>query len=90
MQLDNEELLYRLFHSYSVKLFPAKSVVHRCSCSRERTARALNAIGEDEVMTIVAEEGVVEVNCEFCARRYEYTEAELRLLFESPTGEPLH
>lgn len=90
LQLDSTEVLYRLFHQHQVKLFSPRELIHQCSCSRERTARALHAIGESEIMDILAEEGAVELSCEFCGKQYRFEESELHLLFESPTENKMH
>ena len=90
LSLTNEETLYRLFHQHTIKLFDQKPVAYHCSCSRERTARALHAIGEEEVMSIIAEQGAVEITCEFCGKQYRFQEGELELLFESPVDKPAH
>jgi molecular chaperone Hsp33 len=90
LELESEEVLYRLFHQHQVKLFAPRKVQYRCSCSRERTARALHTIGEDEVMDILAEQGAVEIGCEFCGKQYRFEDDELRLLFESPTENKMH
>jgi len=88
--LESEEILYRLFHQHEVKLFAPRKISYQCSCSRERTAQALHAIGEDEVMDILAEQGAIEIGCEFCGKQYRFEDDELRLLFESPTENKMH
>ena len=90
LELDNEVLLYRLFHQQQVKLFTPRPVEHRCSCSRERTARALFTLGESEVMDIIAERGCLEINCEFCGRQYRFEADEMKLLFEDHDGQSIH
>jgi len=90
LNLDSEEVLYRLFHQHQVKLFSPREVSYLCSCSRERTARALHAIGKDEIMDILAEQDAVELGCEFCGKQYRFEESELQLLFESPTENKMH
>ena len=90
LNLNSEEVLYRLFHQHQVKLFAPREVSYQCSCSRERTARALHAIGEEEIMDILSEQGAVEISCEFCGKQYRFEESELQLLFESPTENKMH
>jgi molecular chaperone Hsp33 len=88
--LENGKLLYRLFHEHEVKIFPPRKVQYRCNCSRERTARALFALGEKAVLEFVTERGTVEMGCEFCGRQFVFKESQLRLLFEKPSGSALH
>lgn len=90
LQLDDETLLYRLFNELSLTLFPSQAVEYQCSCNRERTARALLLLGQDEVMGIVAEQGGVEISCEFCGKQYNFGPRELGLLFEHPDSAHMH
>ncbi|MEX2132326.1 MAG: Hsp33 family molecular chaperone HslO [Pseudohongiellaceae bacterium] len=90
LDLDNETLLFRLFNQMEVKIFTPRSVRHRCSCNRERTARALFLLGRDEIMEIVTEQGGVEIGCEFCGKQYNFGPHELDLLFEHPDSENVH
>lgn len=84
------DLLYRLFHELPVTVFDPQPVEYRCSCSRERTARALFSLGAMEVMGIPSEQGGVDVNCEFCGRQYVFDTAELNLLFNDGAGQSIH
>ena len=88
--LESEEILYRLFHQHEVKLFAPRKISYQCSCSRERTAQALHAIGEDEVMDILAEQGAIEIGCEFCGKQYRFEGNEMQVLFESPLDNKMH
>ena len=80
LTLPAEELLHRLFHQEQVTLFEPKEFVYRCSCSRERTAQALVSIGKEEVDSIIAEHGAVNVACEFCGAEYQFDASEANLL----------
>lgn len=88
--LGSEELLHRLFHQHSVKLFPARTVQYGCSCTRERTANALHALGAEDVLALIAERGCVEIHCEFCGKEYRYDADEMKLLFEIPPAKKQH
>ncbi|WP_266169966.1 Hsp33 family molecular chaperone HslO [Dyella subtropica] len=68
-----EQLLYRLFHEESVRLFEPRSLAFGCSCTRERVEAVLRSLGRDEVeAALEANEGEIEVICEFCAQRYTF------------------
>ena len=82
LSLDNETILHRLYHEETLSLFTARDVHYQCSCTRERTARALLAIGQTEVDSIVAEQGGVAISCEFCGTEYNFGPGELDLLFD--------
>lgn len=68
-----EELLYRLFHEESVRLFDPRPLAFGCSCTRERVESMLRSLGRAEVeAALEAHEGEIEVTCEFCAQRYTF------------------
>src|SRR5256712_1983315 len=48
----------------------------RCRCSRRKVQRVLISLGESEIRDILAEQGQVEVRCNFCAARYLFDEEE--------------
>jgi molecular chaperone Hsp33 len=75
------ELLRRLFHEEDVRVFDTRPVCFGCSCSRERVEAMLRMLGRDEVRSIVAERGAVEVHCEFCNRRYGFDAVDAEQLF---------
>jgi molecular chaperone Hsp33 len=86
--ISQQEVIYRLFHEEDVRLFESEPVSFRCNCSRERVAAALRGIGRYEVMDIIDKEGLVEINCEFCNRRYTFDVVDAEQLFvEVPTHE---
>mgnify|MGYP004638716189 FL=1 len=64
--------------------------VYRCNCSRDYIDGVLVTLGEKELRDSLAQEGKIEVCCQFCNRKYVYTEEDVtRLLAEgsSPKGE---
>lgn len=68
-----EQLLYRLYHEESVRLFEPRPLAFGCSCSRDRVASMLRSLGRDEVEAALAARGdEIEVICEFCAQRYHF------------------
>jgi len=48
-----------------------------CPCSRERAAATLALLGEQDLLTLIREEGEADVTCEFCRARYDFTDAAL-------------
>ena len=51
-------------------------------------ADALRMIGKAEVESIVAEQGLVAVTCEFCNRHYTFVAEDARALFASDRAVP--
>jgi molecular chaperone Hsp33 len=80
------QLLYRLYHEESVRLFESRPLAFGCSCSRERVTAMLRSLGREEVeAALEARDGEIEVICEFCAQRYLFDRIDAEhLLSESP------
>jgi molecular chaperone Hsp33 len=84
--LPADDLLYRLFHEETVRLFESEPLAFRCGCSRARIEDMLRTLGQAEVDSIVAEQGAVEVTCEFCNRGYRLDAVDASQLFaKTPT-----
>jgi len=81
-----EQLLYRLYHEESVRMFEPRALAFGCSCSRDRVATMLRSLGRDEVEAALAARGdEIEVICEFCAQRYYFDRIDAEhLLSDSP------
>ncbi|SDO18845.1 molecular chaperone Hsp33 [Halomonas shengliensis] len=84
-----EELLHRLYHEETVRVFAPKPLRFGCTCSRERIAGALVTLGAEELRDVVAEQGGIETQCHFCHTRYAFSAEEVEaLLAESSTPPP--
>ena len=82
LTISADRLLRRLFHEEAVRLQPPLDLQFGCSCSRARTANALRIMGRAEIDQILAEEGSIDVTCEFCGQNYRYDPIDAQLLFE--------
>ncbi len=94
LQLENEQLLYRLFHEENCRLFEPDPVRFSCDCSRERSANSLKFMTREELQEILEADGVVAVNCQFCNTRYDFHQPDLDALFSDsgdlPPSEQVH
>ena len=77
LTLDNETLLFRLFHEEKCRLFPGESVSFKCECSRERSERALKLLSNNELRDIIAERGSIDIDCQFCNSQYSFDAADV-------------
>lgn len=68
--------LHRLFHQERLRVSPARALQRGCRCSGERVLNVLRSMPRDEIVEL-AEDGVLEVKCEFCATTYRFTPADL-------------
>ena len=84
------ELLQAHLPDDDVRLFKSRPARFQCSCSEERVANALRMIGKAEVESILAEQGLIDVTCEFCNRHYTFVAADARALFASDRGAVPH
>lgn len=79
--LSDRALLHRLFNEDDVRLFESAPVFFRCRCSRERVAGMLQSLGAAEINSVLAEQGKVEVHCDFCNRAYTFDAIDVAQLF---------
>jgi molecular chaperone Hsp33 len=88
LDLPARQIIRRLFHQEDIRVFDARPVSFRCSCSRERVVNMLRLLGRDEVRSILHERGRVEVNCEFCNRHYELDSVDAEQIFAAEVVTP--
>lgn len=68
-ELTNESGVYITFPEY------------KCNCSRKKIASVLIPLGRDELHSIIAEQGCVNVHCHYCNTDYKFTLADVDKLF---------
>lgn len=77
LTLDNETLLFRLFHEEKCRLFTGVPISFKCECSRERSERALRLIDNAELREIIIERGSIDIDCQFCNTQYRFDAADV-------------
>jgi len=89
LTLDADTLLRRLFWEEDLRRFePAVGGAgprFECRCSRERVGSMLRSLGRDEIESIIAEQGRVEIGCDFCGLKYHFDPVDSAGLF-MPAG----
>ena len=83
LELDCEALLFRLFNQEKVRLFDAEPVEFQCNCSRDKIEATLKPMGRGELEAILAEQGEIRVDCEFCGRHYRFDQIDLEQIFST-------
>jgi len=78
---DVESRLVHMFGADEVRVFSGHDVKFECRCSRERVANVLRSLGQDEVRSVIAEQGAVTVTCEFCQKPYRFDPIDAEQLF---------
>jgi molecular chaperone Hsp33 len=85
LTLDVPTILHRLFWEEDVRLFEPltgeQGPKFACTCSRERVGSMLRSLGTEEVESIIAEQGQVEVGCEFCGAQYRFDPVDAAQVF---------
>ncbi len=79
--LGDREILRRLFNEDDLRLYDSAPVFFKCRCSRERVSSMLQSLGVAEVQSVLAEQGKVEVQCDFCNRAYRFDAVDVAQLF---------
>ena len=88
LHLPAREIVHRLYHEEDIRLFSGVPVSFRCSCSRARVEAVLRMLGHAEVRSILAEQGSVGVDCEFCGSHYGFDPVDAEQLFASTHAIP--
>lgn len=78
---DVEQRLVRMFGDDEVRVFGGHEVKFECRCSRERVANVLRSLGQEEIRSVIAEQGAVTVTCEFCQKPYKFDPIDAEQLF---------
>lgn len=79
--LDARVLLYRLFHQTPPRVFAPQGIEFACNCSRDKVGDMLLLLGAQEVGEAVAEQGSIEINCDFCHEHHVFDETDINSLF---------
>ncbi len=80
--LDTQTILHRLFHEETVRVYPARDLKFECTCSDERSQNAITILGREEAMSLIAEVGHIDIDCQFCHSRYVYTAEQVEAMFK--------
>jgi molecular chaperone Hsp33 len=85
LTLDAETIFHRLYWQEPLARFEPcvgeTAPRFACRCSRERVGRMIRSLGAQEVDGILAEQGQVEVACDFCGAQYRFDHVDAASLF---------
>ncbi|STX52804.1 heat shock protein 33 [Legionella busanensis] len=81
LSLDNETLLYRLYHETDIRVFDNKMVTFKCRCNPDKMKQVLNVLGEKDIKELLAEKGKIDVTCDFCNQHYSFDSIDITMLF---------
>jgi len=90
-ELPAEDILHRLYHQEEIELYPPTKVVFKCNCSKERSAIALSGLSKEELLDIVAKDGDIKMNCQYCHTEYSFDAIDVESIhagtFNIPVGQ---
>ena len=75
-----EEIGEFYFGHLNTEFFPAESVEYGCKCA-SKILGVVRSLGRNEAESIIAEQGVIEVKCDFCAAKYRFGAEDLDTIF---------
>lgn len=78
-----EDILNIVLDGLNPRILDTCEVKFECECSKEKVKEALVAIGKIALGEIIEEDKKAEVGCQFCNRKYNYTESELIEVLEN-------
>jgi molecular chaperone Hsp33 len=88
--LPANDVLYRLYHQENVTLYEPQPVEFKCHCSRERCADALMTLPADEVSDILAQDGQIDMHCDYCGSHYLFNAQDIDNIRQSSANPTLH
>ena len=71
-----------VFSGFQAETESVRPIVFRCSCTRERAARAVYSLGKAEAEKLVREQGAIVVHCHECNTDHRFTQEDVRRLFD--------
>ncbi len=83
-----EEILAVAMGDVEYDIFDKIECEYRCTCSRERTARAVYSLGKSDAEELLAEQKAegkpeeLEIACRFCGNKYVFTKDEIAEMFK--------
>ena len=72
-----EAMLAALYGELEYTILAESPLAFECDCSKERFSEGLQSLGSQALTEIIEEDHGAEVLCQFCGRKYEFTEKEL-------------
>jgi molecular chaperone Hsp33 len=88
LTLDVDAILHRLYWDDPHTRFEPAQPRFACTCSHERVAAMLRNLGTEEVESVIAEQGSVEVGCEFCGAQYRFDPVQAAEVFIDAQDHP--
>lgn len=83
------ELLVRLFHEETPRVFDPQPVAFGCTCSEAKVRESLSIYSAKDIGHMTTQEGIVTADCQFCGAHYEFDPRSLGFEAEEGAGGPI-
>ena len=71
-RINDNQLLYRLYHEKGVRLYESRPMRFHCRCSRDKVERTLAAFPPSELDDMKTDDGFIVATCEFCQSEFKF------------------
>lgn len=78
-----DEFLDFYFGHFKMKVLDDIKPSYVCSCSRDRISKMLLSLGQKEANDIIKQEDKIEVGCQFCNKKYVFTQEDVEEIFKN-------
>jgi len=85
LSLPSATILHRLYHAEEMEVFEPAGVSFKCKCSTTSMGQAVMVLGKEDIHTLLAEQGKIEITCQFCNKQYSFSEAHIEELLSLQT-----
>lgn len=85
-QLAPNDLLLRLFHEETPRVFDTQPVRFGCTCSEDRVRQSLSIYSARDIEKMTTEDGRVTADCQFCGAHYDLDPATVGFEAETQDG----
>ncbi len=82
------DLLLRLFHEETPRVFDAQSLSFGCTCSEDKVRQSLSIYSAKDIATMTTDAGTVTADCQFCGAHYVLDPATVGFEAANPSDTP--
>jgi molecular chaperone Hsp33 len=84
-----EDLVRLALGVIDYEILEEREVAFECTCSPERAVRMIAALGRDEVLSMLSEDGGAVINCGFCNETYQLDRSDLSGILDGLESAPV-
>jgi molecular chaperone Hsp33 len=78
LTLSHQEIIHRLYHEESIRMFDPALINFKCECSKERCEASLTTVSVEELMDIIQQDSEINMTCDFCRTEYIFDENDVK------------